>query len=74
METIPISILRLFDKLPKEVVVNILLSSLDEMRQFNGQTNTSAICKTLGAEQVSNKKPYKWNLPPMDKIKRDFNY
>jgi len=40
------------EKLPKRAVINLFSAALDEMQGYNGQSLTSAICRTMGAEEI----------------------
>jgi hypothetical protein len=62
----------LLAKLPKSVMMNVLLAALDEMQSYNGQNHTSAICRAIGAEEVDGENGTRWSLPSIAKIKKDF--
>jgi hypothetical protein len=59
-------------KLPKRAVINLMIAALDEMRGYNGQSQTSAICRALGAEEIDTEKGTRWKLPTIASAKKIF--
>lgn len=55
----------ILSKLPAEVLLNIIWSSLNEMQSYNGQTKQEAILKAIGATKtdVGN-----WKIPNAKQI------
>jgi hypothetical protein len=60
------------EKLPKRAVINLMLTALDEMQGYNGQSQTSAICHALGAEEIHTEKGTRWKLPAIGATKKIF--
>jgi hypothetical protein len=49
-----------------------MLAALDEMQGYNGQSQTSAICRALGAEEIDTEKGTRWKLPAIAATKKIF--
>jgi len=60
------------EKLPKRAAINLMLAALDEMQGYNGQSQTSAICSALGAEEIDTEKGTRWKLPTIAATKKIF--
>ena len=60
------------EKLPKRAAINLMLAALDEMQGYNGQSQTSAICRALGAEEIETEKGTRWKLPSPAATKKIF--
>lgn len=60
-------------KLPKRAAIELLLSAIDEMQSYNGQSQTSAICHAMGAEMLETSEGNRWKLPPITQTKKLFN-
>ncbi len=59
-------------KLPKSALLNLLLSAVDEMQGYNGQSQNSAICRALGAKEIDDEKGTRWRLPSLAETKATF--
>lgn len=60
------------EKLPKRAVINLMIAALDEMQGYNGQSQTSAICRALGSEEIDTEKGTRWKLPTIAATKKIF--
>lgn len=60
------------EKLPKRAAINLLLSALDEMQSYNGQSLTSAICRALDAREIETDSGSRWQMPSLAQTKRKF--
>lgn len=56
--------------LPKQLLLNVMLAALDEMRRYNGQSNTSAIMRAIDAKKSEDGRY--WQLPSAEVIAREF--
>ena len=54
------------------VIVNIMLAAMDEMESYNGQSQTSAIMRAIGAEDVEVDGKPAWKYPKRSKINKEF--
>lgn len=60
------------EKLPKRAVMNLFIAAIDEMHGYNGQSQTSAICRALGAEEIDTENGTRWRLPTIAATKKIF--
>ncbi len=62
------------ERLPKTVIFNLMLSALDEMQSYNGQSCGSAICRAMGAEEKENEegRTY-WKIPFDEDLLKSFS-
>lgn len=61
-------------KLPKENIINLMYSALDEMQMYNGRTITQCICTSLGCEEEEKDGKSYWKLPTLKVIKERTKY
>lgn len=70
MIEIPEKLLNLISSLPKDAAINLMFAALCEMQSYNGQSQTSAICRAIGAKEVEDGK---YRLPSAKELKELFD-
>ena len=56
--------------LPSDVLLNVMLSALDEMQSYNGRTMTRCIMQAMDAKKINDNK---WEAPSKDEIIKKFS-
>ena len=56
-------------KLHKRALLNVMLTALDEMQGYNGQSMTNAIMRAINAKEVEEGK---WFVPTIYQLNKEF--
>ncbi len=63
-------LLDLIYSLPKDKAIRLMFAALNEMQSYNGQSQTSAICRAINAEEVEDGR---YRLPSTKELKKLFD-